>query len=108
MYRGIYILYEKLTSDKFYRLHEGPETCMKIQHPKLPYPAHNACSAIAWLNCQANAGPKQNADVASCFDVPVRSNCIMKCKTSGVLRSAELGVVVHAGHPLKAKIIGNR
>jgi hypothetical protein len=41
------ILNEKLTSDKFYRSHKGPETRMKVQPPKLPYPAHNTCSAIA-------------------------------------------------------------
>jgi len=39
---------EKLTTDKFCHLSKGPETHMKIQHPKLPYLACNTCSAIAW------------------------------------------------------------
>ena len=43
---NVKILNEKLTTDKFYFLSKGPETCMKIQHPKLPYLAHNTCSAI--------------------------------------------------------------
>jgi len=49
---SIYIMWklknEKLTTDKFYRLSKGPEACMKVQPPKLPYLAHNTCLATAW------------------------------------------------------------
>ncbi|KIM72928.1 hypothetical protein PILCRDRAFT_15696 [Piloderma croceum F 1598] len=48
---------------------------MKVQPPKLPYPAHNTCSVIVF--------PSRNPDDASsrllCADVPH-----MDCKTSGV------------------------
>ena len=39
---------EKLTTSKFFCLHKGPEMHMKVQHPKLPYLAHNTCSVVMW------------------------------------------------------------
>jgi len=49
---SIYIMWkfynETLTTDKFYHLSKGLETCMKVQPPKLPYLAHNTCLATTW------------------------------------------------------------
>ena len=49
---SIYIMWnfkmKRMLTDKFYHLYKGPEAHTKVQPSKLPYPAHNACCALAW------------------------------------------------------------
>jgi len=110
---NVKFLNEKLTTDKFYCLSKGPETHMKIQHQKLPYLAHNACSAIVWpwQYLWIARLMSDQSDAASLFwytNMPVSlAIVLLNCKTSAVLHSTKFGFAMSARHQPKAKIIGN-
>ena len=110
---NVKFLNEKLTTNKFYCSHKGPEMCTKVQHPKLLYPAHNTCSAVMWplwyvwsarpTQCQSN--PADTSSQLLCANVLMCH--IQIVKLPGVLCSTELGIAMCMRCQPKAKIIRN-